>query len=173
MTDLQNRMLSWMKERMAPPDTAPSTSGVRVLIVDDEEPARKFITRVLSDAGFQTKAAASGPEAIALAAGAGPFDLILTDLVMPGMSGDELIRKLRNQWPELKVLYLTGHSDRLFDEHSTLWADEAFLDKPCGIKSLLQAISLLVFSRVDLSAYDVAHVPAPWPQPTPTRRLLD
>src|SRR5204862_5167070 len=67
LTDLQNRMLSWMKERMAPPDTAPSTSGVRVLIVDDEEPVRKFITRVLSDAGFQTKAAASGREAIDLA----------------------------------------------------------------------------------------------------------
>jgi CheY-like chemotaxis protein len=164
-----------MKERMAPADRAPSTSGIRVLVVDDEEPVRKFITRVLTDAGFQTQVASSGPEAIKLASGSGPFDLILTDLVMPEMSGDEVVRSLRGRWPELKVLYLTGHSDRLFDERSTLWADEAFLDKPCGVKSLLQAISLLVFSRVDLPMGEApGFVPAPSPQRAqPTRFPLD
>src|SRR5581483_4214382 len=93
---------------------------------------------------------------------------ILTDLVMPQMTGDEVVRRLRAQWPDLKVLYLTGHSDRLFDERSALWADEAFLDKPCSVKALLQALSLLVFSRIDVGtsaaskvSADAANI-APW-----------
>ena len=47
------------------------------------------------------------------------------------------------------MLYLTGFSDRLFKEKVTLWADEAFLDKPCSVKGLLQAVSLLLFGRFD------------------------
>jgi len=47
------------------------------------------------------------------------------------------------------VLYLTGFSDRLFKEKVTLWADEAFLDKPCSVKGLLQAVALLLFGQFD------------------------
>ena len=52
--------------------------------------------------------------------------------------------------PALKVLYLTGFSDRLFKEKMTLWEDESFLDKPCSVKGLLQALSLLAFGRFEL-----------------------
>ena len=48
------------------------------------------------------------------------------------------------------MLYLTGFSDRLFKEKVTLWADEAFLDKPCSVKGLLQAVSLLLFGHFDV-----------------------
>ena len=89
--------------------------------------------------------AADGPEAIEEATTLQPFDLLLTDLMMPQMTGDELARRLRVGHPSLKVLYLTGFSDRLFKEKVTLWADEAFLDKPCSVKGLLQAVSLLLF----------------------------
>jgi FixJ family two-component response regulator len=64
------------------------------------------------------------------------------------MSGDELVRRLRGSEPNLKVLYLTGFSDHLFKEKVTLWADEAFLDKPCSPKGLLEAVSLLVSGRI-------------------------
>ncbi len=123
---------------------------VSVLIVDDEEPVRKFVDRVLADAGYQTTLAASGAEAIELAAKMPKLDVLLTDVMMPEMQGDELARRLRQQEPALKVLYLTGYSDRLFKDKITLWEDEAFLDKPCSVTGLLQAMSLLLFGRFDL-----------------------
>jgi two-component system cell cycle sensor histidine kinase/response regulator CckA len=69
--------------------------------------------------------------------------------MMPEMTGDELARRLRQAEPKLKVLYLTGYSDQLFKEKVTLWEDEAYLDKPCSIQGLLQAVSLLAYGRVD------------------------
>jgi CheY-like chemotaxis protein len=136
------------KGRPLPPPERP----FRVLVVDDEEPVRKFVERIVAHGHYQTRMAADGPDAMAIAEKEGPFDLLLTDLIMPGMNGDELARRLREQQPTLKVLYLTGFSDRLFKERMTLHEGEAFLDKPCSVKALLQAISLLLFGRfVDLS----------------------
>jgi two-component system, cell cycle sensor histidine kinase and response regulator CckA len=122
-------------------------SPVRVLIVDDEEPVRTFVQRVIAHGRYETMVAADGPEAIEVAASNGPFDLLLTDLIMPKMNGDELARRLRQTQPSLKVLYLTGFSERLFKERLTLLDSEAFLDKPCTVKSLLQAVALLVFGQ--------------------------
>ena len=126
-----------------------SPSPVRVLIVDDEEPVRKFVDRVLREGGYQTAFACDGPEALEVAATLGPFDILITDVMMPQMTGDELARRLRQGERGLKVLYLTGFSDRLFKEKVTLWEDEAFLEKPCCVKGLLQAVSLLLFGCVD------------------------
>jgi two-component system cell cycle sensor histidine kinase/response regulator CckA len=119
-----------------------------LLIVDDEEPVVKFVDRVLRDAGYKTVTASNGPEAIETAKKIGPLGALVTDVMMPGMSGDELARILRQTEPNLKVLYLTGYSDRLFKEKATLWADEAFLDKPCTMKGLREAVSLLVSGSV-------------------------
>jgi two-component system cell cycle sensor histidine kinase/response regulator CckA len=123
---------------------------VRVLVVDDEEPVRSFVEKVLHEAGYITTAAADGAEALEIANKASTFDILVTDLMMPKMNGDELARRLRQDEPSLKVLYLTGFSDRLFKEKSTLWEDEAFLEKPCSVKGLLQAVSLLGSGRLDL-----------------------
>lgn len=124
--------------------------SMRVLVVDDEEPVRKFVERVLAEAGYITMVAADGTEAIQIAQGQPAFDILVTDLIMPQMSGDELARRLRQNESSLKVLYLTGFSDRLFKEKTTLWQDEAFLEKPCSVKGLLQAVSLLSSGRLDL-----------------------
>jgi CheY-like chemotaxis protein len=123
---------------------------LRALIVDDEELVRKFVERVLREAGYDTVTAADGPEALDVAAQAEPFDVLVTDVMMPQMTGDELSRQMRGATPDIKVLYLTGFSDRLFKEKVTLWADEAFLDKPSSVKGLLEAVSLLLFGRIEL-----------------------
>jgi two-component system, cell cycle sensor histidine kinase and response regulator CckA len=122
-----------------------------VLVVDDEESVRRFVERVLTDAGYRTALASDGPEAIEVAARLGSVDLLITDVMMPQMTGDELARRLRLNEPKLKILYLTGYSDRLFKDKVTLWEDEAFLDKPCTMKSLMEAVSLLLVGRVDPS----------------------
>ena len=126
-----------------------SKRSIGALVVDDEASVRKFVERVLGEAGYATTAASDGPEALEAAAKLDRFDILVTDVMMPQMTGDELARRLRAGHPGLKVLYLTGFSDRLFKEKVTLWADEAFLDKPCSVKGLLQAVSLLLFGRVE------------------------
>lgn len=120
-----------------------------VLVVDDEEPVRRFVDRVLRDAGYRTATASDGPEALAVAEKIGRFDILVTDVMMPQMNGDELARRLRQAQPELKVLYLTGYSERLFKDKVTLWEDEAFLDKPCSLNGLRQAVSLLASGHVE------------------------
>jgi two-component system, cell cycle sensor histidine kinase and response regulator CckA len=102
---------------------------------------------VLSRAGYRTTLAVDGADAIAAAA-RGRFDLLLTDVVMPIMTGAELAVRLRQDDPGLKMLYLTGYSDRLFAERSGLCDEEAFLEKPCSVAGLLEAVSLAITGRV-------------------------
>jgi CheY-like chemotaxis protein len=120
---------------------------LRILVVDDDELVRLFVNRVLSEAGYQTTIAVDGTDAIAAAARSG-FDLLLTDVVMPHMDGPQLAARLRQDNPGLRVLYLTGHSDSLFAKRVTLCEGEAFLEKPCTIVGLVQAVSLAITGSV-------------------------
>jgi two-component system cell cycle sensor histidine kinase/response regulator CckA len=121
---------------------------VSVLIVDDEPAVRQFVRRVLNEGGYQTRVAGGGPEALKMVAESGGPDLLLTDVNMPDMDGNALAATLRATNPDLKVLYLTGFSDSLFKQHSTLWEGEAFLDKPCSVKGLLEAVALILYGRI-------------------------
>ena len=121
-----------------------SDRPMRILVVDDDEPMRRYIDRVLSAAGYSTTLAVDGADAIGAVARGGPFDLLLSDVVMPEMTGPELALRLRQDDPDLKVLYLTGYSDSLFSEKIRLSKDEAFLEKPCSAVGLLQAVSLAI-----------------------------
>ena len=122
----------------------------RVLIVDDEPPVLSFVARVLNAAGYETAVSASGDAALGMLASSGPYDLLLTDQVMPMMNGDELARRARLAQPDLKVLYLTGFNDSLFLARPVLWTDEAYLDKPCSVNELVEAVSLLLFGHLSL-----------------------
>jgi CheY-like chemotaxis protein len=142
----RNRALSWLKRiaggsRLAWEDQTPTTQTV--LVVDDEEAILKFVERVLREAGCRTAIAHDGVDAVSVAATLDRVDLLVTDLMMPNMNGDELARRLRVTEPDLPVLYLTGFSDRLFADRMQLWKNEAFLDKPCTVKGLLEAVSLV------------------------------
>ena len=120
----------------------------RVLIVDDEESVRTFAERALRLAGYETVVAADGSDALSMWNDQGPFDLLLADVVMPDMHGNELARRLRLVDPDLKVLYFTGYSDQLFTEKATLWENEAFVEKPVNMRGLLEAVSLILFGHV-------------------------
>jgi CheY-like chemotaxis protein len=124
--------------------------GQTILIVDDEEGIRTFVQRVLSEAGYKTLLAVDGPQALQMASTLEEVDLLVTDLMMPQMTGDELGRRLRLLRPSQKVLYLTGYSDQLFKEKVTLWEDEAYLDKPCSPRGLLEAVSLMLIGHCEL-----------------------
>ena len=126
----------------------PRSNGARfkVLVVDDEPGMRALVRRCL-EADFDVVDAASGADALALAEGLGPLGLLITDEMMPEMEGHELARCFRAMDPDLKVLYLTGFADHLFDAKDQLWDLEAYLDKPFTPDGLRQAIAQLVYGR--------------------------
>ena len=117
-----------------------------------------FVEQVLRTAGYETMAAKDGREARELVLKSGPPDILVTDQMMPVMTGHELGRWVRERHPSVKVLYLTGYSDNLFAAKESLWEDEAFLDKPCSMRGLLQAVSLLLFRQLEV---DLASRPSP------------
>jgi CheY-like chemotaxis protein len=129
---------------------ATASDTLRVLVVDDEASVRWFTERALRGAGYEIVVASDGPEALRLVeAQRRPFDLCVVDLMMPQMRGDELARQLRQRDPDVKVLYFTGFSDRLFENRKTLWKHEAFIEKPVTVNGLLEAASLLLFGHTD------------------------
>jgi len=125
---------------------APQT--LNVLIADDEAAMRELVRRFLDDARFKVIEAADGKQALAAVPDARALDLLITDEMMPEMEGHELSRRLRLQNPDLKVLYLTGHSDHLFDAKERMWDLEAYLDKPFTQKSLNEAVALLMTGKL-------------------------
>ena len=88
LTETGGRLLTFMKGPARLKELAPQP--LRILIVDDEEPVRRFVERVLRDAGYATTLAADGPEAIAAADKMEQIDILVTDVMMPAMQGDEL-----------------------------------------------------------------------------------
>lgn len=114
-----------------------------VLVVDDEAPIREIERRTLEACGYSVTEAGSGLEAIELLSHGAPLDLLIADLHMPELSGDEMVRRLRTDRPDLKVLYVTGNVDLLMDQRP-LWKAEAYLDKPFSPEGLRQAVALLL-----------------------------
>jgi two-component system cell cycle sensor histidine kinase/response regulator CckA len=127
---------------MMPSHRSPN-EPLAVLVVDDEGPIRKVERRVLEEDGYRVTEAGSGLEAIDLLAQGEPLDLLVADLDMPELGGDEMVRRIRATRPDLKVLYVTGHIDKVMDARP-LWEGEAFLEKPFSAAGLREAASLLL-----------------------------
>jgi len=126
----------------------PLPDAATVLVVDDEQPIRVYARRVLEAEGYQVTEAPNALEAIALLAAGAPLDLLMADLHMPDLRGDEMARRIRTSRADLKVLYVTGHIDRLLEDRPMLWEGEAYLDKPFTPGGLLEAVSLLLYGRL-------------------------
>ena len=126
-------------------------------MVDDDVSVRDFVARTLQTAGYDVVTASDGWEALAVTEQRGPVDGFVVDFSMPGMTGDELAQKIRLIEPDARILYFTGFADRLFDEKTTLWEHEAFVEKPLTMKGLLEAVSLLLHG--DLRDADKARRP--------------
>jgi two-component system, cell cycle sensor histidine kinase and response regulator CckA len=112
-----------------------------VLLTEDEEPVRRLTRVILEMNGYQVLEAASGDEALILyEAHTGEVDLILTDVVMPRMSGRELAQQLEILSPGIKVLYLSGYTDDAIVRHGLLDQKMAFLQKPFTPDGLLRKV---------------------------------
>jgi CheY-like chemotaxis protein len=132
---------------MIPQPSSDAPKGAHILIVDDETASREFVDFTLREAGYITARATNAQEAMELCELFGPFDLLVTDELMPRMEGHVLAERLREREPWLKVIYHTGYCDRVRKARGTLWSDEACLEKPSSIDRLLETVSQLLENR--------------------------
>jgi CheY-like chemotaxis protein len=122
-----------------------------ILIVEDEDAVRNVAARVLGNQGYTVAQAANGEEALQLVEELeGKIDLVLTDVVMPDMGGIELTDRLRQWWPELGVLYMSGYApgDKLKAELSD--SQHPLLEKPFSAESLTLKVRQALDSKEDL-----------------------
>src|SRR5881296_2265486 len=111
--------------------SAPAVGSETILLAEDEPLVRTLARKVLELARYRVLVAASGAEALALAERhEGPIHLLLTDVVMPEMSGRELAHRLASLRPDARVLYMSGYADEAIAQHGVLDPGTAFLQKP-------------------------------------------
>ncbi|MBA7677816.1 Sensor kinase CckA [subsurface metagenome] len=103
-----------------------------ILLVDDEEVVRNMIATTLKTFGYTVLQAESGEEALQIyeQSSEKPIHLMITDVVMPGMSGYELVKQLSKKIPDIKVLYISGYTDNTIVHHGMLNKGLHFLQKP-------------------------------------------
>jgi DNA-binding response OmpR family regulator len=112
-----------------------------ILLVEDQEDVRALTLRILKRQGYRLLVAASGDEALVLAEQqGGAIDLLVTDVVMPGMSGSELGAELGACYPAMRVLYLSGYTDEAIRRHGVLEPGAAFLQKPFTPETLARKV---------------------------------
>jgi PAS domain S-box-containing protein len=125
----------------APQPTEPPQGTGTIFVVEDEDTVRHLACRVLRANGYHVVEAADPGTALRLAGEQPrPADLLLTDIVMPGMSGPVLAERLVSRWPDLKVLYMSGYADEAIERHGALPAGGALLEKPFTARQLADRV---------------------------------
>ena len=123
-----------------------------ILFVEDEQSVRELVCEYLSARGYHVLEASDGLQALEMAAAhTGKIQLLITDVVMPKLSGRELAARLAATRPDLKVLYISGYTDDSVFRHGVLQGGMAFLQKPFNLKALAAKIREIL-ERVPVSS---------------------
>ena len=125
-------------------DPAPSrdlTGSGTILLVEDEAPVRQFAARALANKGYKVLEADSGERALeVLAEVEGRIDMLVADVVMPGMDGPTLLQKVQEELPDIRAVLISGYAEDVFRKTLKRNLDVAFLPKPFSLKELLGAV---------------------------------
>ena len=112
-----------------------------ILLVEDEDSVRQLVRETLESRGYRVLEAANGDAALGLAASQpDTIHLIITDVVMPGLSGHELVQQLLSVRPDIKALYLSGYAQEAFSVPAAADAPKTFLQKPFTLQSLSRKV---------------------------------
>jgi CheY-like chemotaxis protein len=127
---------------------APAPGSETILLVEDEAPVRKLARGFLESSGYTVLEAKDGVEAIQLAQQhSGPIHLMVTDVVMPQMSGDQLIERMAQLRPEMKVLCMSGYTDEALIHHGMLDQGISLLQKPFSLDVLARTVRKVLNAR--------------------------
>jgi two-component system cell cycle sensor histidine kinase/response regulator CckA len=125
----------------SPAALASSGGSETILLVEDEDSVRQLVLETLASRGYRVLEASNGQDALALAAShSDPIHLVVTDVVMPGLSGHELVHQLLLSRPNTKVLYLSGHAEEAVATPLVPQAPKAFLQKPFTLHNLSRKV---------------------------------
>ena len=112
-----------------------------ILIVEDEEKVRKLAGKILERQGYRILEASQGDDALRISERhGGPIDLILVDVIMPGMSCSELAKHLKSPHPKMKVLYMSGYTDNAIVRHEVLEKGVNYIQKPFTMEGLARKV---------------------------------
>jgi CheY-like chemotaxis protein len=126
---------------MSAPSGAPARGTETVLLVDNEAPVRALMREILRMHGYVVLEAASGEEALEQSARhPGPIDLVVADVVMPGLSGRELVERLADGRPRIRALYVSGHGEDVARQHGLVPAAGNYLGKPFTVDALAHKV---------------------------------
>jgi CheY-like chemotaxis protein len=116
-----------------------------VLLVEDEDALRQVACRILTRAGYHVLAANGGAQALHLVQShPDPIDLLLTDVVMPHMLGNEVAARVRTMRPDIPVLYMSGYAQPVLTENGTLPDGVIIVEKPFTSRELLDRIRTIL-----------------------------
>ncbi len=127
------------------PETLPE-GAESVLIVEDEASVRRLAASVLRGVGYQVQEARDAAEALSLIEAKQPFDLVVTDVIMPKMSGKELYDKIKVIAPRIQVLFMSGYTDDSLAHHGVLGPELSFLEKPFSPAGLARKVREVIDS---------------------------
>jgi signal transduction histidine kinase/ActR/RegA family two-component response regulator len=127
-----------------------------LLVVEDEAAVRRAVQRTLERLGYRVIAAHDGEDALRVVETAGAIDLLLTDVVMPGIDGPELACRLRARWSELPVLFVTGYSADRLARSGAVGPHDRVLEKPYQPSDLARAIRQMLEARESRTAIAAA-----------------
>ena len=122
---------------------APHGSGQTILVAEDEPELAEAVARILTSGGYQVLSAGGGPEALDLDAAHG-CDLLLTDIIMPEMSGRQLAQALQRRHPDLRVLYMSGYTNGVLDAANTPDHGVTVIEKPFTAHVLLTEVDTML-----------------------------
>jgi two-component system cell cycle sensor histidine kinase/response regulator CckA len=126
----------------------PARGSETILLVEDDAPIRIITALLLRHLGYRVQEASCGEEALCIAQGSREkIDLLMTDVLLPGMSGSELAEVLRARDAGLKVLYLSGHSRDTVVRHGVVHTEVAFLQKPFTLDALSKKLREVLVRR--------------------------
>ena len=123
--------------------------GETILVVEDEEKVRRLTTRILQGQGYKVLEAACGTDALNVCSEQNKaIQMVLTDVVMPGMNGRQLADQLKLLYPYMKIVYMSGYTDNAIVHHCILENGVNFIQKPFTIDALTRKLRDVLDRRV-------------------------
>jgi len=133
---------------ITPPIAALPQGNETILLVEDEQLVRDLAVRVLSGQGYRVVEAANGSEALSMLEDDGLYcDLLLTDVVMPGLSGQAVADRMREVRPDVGVVFMSGYHDRSIFDPEKMTGRDRFMNKPFSPQELLRTVRQALDNR--------------------------